>query len=338
MGAAVDDPDGDGEFEMLVSTIGPSIFLEHQAGAPARSLGVTSYFGPQTIDQSQHTSWAIAFEDFDHDGDLDALLAGGAPCIPDLCASDNIPLSQNSVLYRFGQNVFAFDHANPVPNAGGIAPADATVFRDARGIVLADLDGDGRDELLLTPFRDRFRLYRNVAPRGHFLRIILHGNTSAPAPYGAEVTVTAGGHTRIRPLVSGGRTHSSGPPVSTFELGSAAKADTIQVRWPSGYVQTMTNVSVDRTLTLEEPKLIEVPSRQGQVGGQLSVFVQRLQPSVDPTGIDIQASDGIPFVLQSMGNGRFLAHRAAPLSAGPVRITLVVDGLTVRTRPIIWFR
>ena len=338
MGAAVGDPDGDGEFEMLVSMIGPSIFLDHEAGTPAQKMRLTSYFGAQKPEDSGHTSWAIAFEDFDHDGHLDALLAGGAPCIPEICMMGTIPIAQTSVLYRFDQGIFDFDHSKPVPLAGGIAPADATEFRGARGIVLADLDGDGRDELLLTPFRDRFRLYRNVAPRGHYLRVLLRGTVSAVAPYGAEVTVTAGAYQLLRPLVSGGTPHSSGPPMLTFELGSAAMADKVDIRWPSGVTQTLTSVQADQTLAISEPRLLEVPSRQGALGGELSVFIQRQQPNDDPTGIDIQASDGVPFVLESLGNGRFRAHRAAPAAAGPVRIALTLDGLQLRTRPIVWFR
>src|SRR5262249_48994580 len=150
---------------------------------------------------------------------------------------------------------------------------------------------------------DQFRLFRNVVAGGHSLRVVLHGTVSAPAPYGAEVTVTAGGRTEWRTLVSGGTPHSQSTPTLTFELGAAARADQVQVRWPSGLVQTLTNVDANHVLAIEEPRFLELPARSLAVGAELVAFVQRAQPNDDPTGVDLKASDGVPFTLDSLGGG-----------------------------------
>jgi hypothetical protein len=248
MGAALGDPDGDGDLEILVTVQGPSIYMDRDAGAPARDLTLHSYFGPVGL-ESLHTSWGAALEDFDGDGATEALLVAGAPCGPLDCPP--IPDSQHSRLLRYPGGEFRYQAEEQVPDAGGLAGADGE-YRNARGVLLADLDGDGRDELLLTPFRDRFRLYRNVAARGHVLRVELRGAASSPTPIGAEVTVTAGGRARTRQLVAGGSTHTSHGPGLAFELGDVDAIDDVTVTWPTGEVRPLGPTAVDATLVVDE--------------------------------------------------------------------------------------
>ncbi len=70
---------------------------------------------------------------------------------------------------------------------------------------------------------------------------------------GARITVTAAGVTRIREQgVHQGHTSHSVVPVH-FGLGTATVADTVEVRWPSGIVQTLTDVPVNQQVTVTEP-------------------------------------------------------------------------------------
>jgi hypothetical protein len=87
----------------------------------------------------------------------------------------------------------------------------------------------------------------------HWLTIELEGRTSNRAGVGARVQVTAGGVTQTRPIVAG-YSFRSGPPMNAhFGLGDSVAADSVTVTWPTGVVQTITNVRADRYLTVVEP-------------------------------------------------------------------------------------
>jgi hypothetical protein len=108
----------------------------------------------------------------------------------------------------------------------------------ARGLAWGDLDNDGGLDLLLTCAAGRARLLRNVAPgRGHWLRVRallpLEGGARRDA-LGAEVSVRAGGRTWRRWLCPNDSYLCSSDPRPHFGLGTNAKVDWVEVRWPDG--------------------------------------------------------------------------------------------------------
>jgi hypothetical protein len=70
---------------------------------------------------------------------------------------------------------------------------------------------------------------------------------------GTRVTVEAGGLRQRGWIRSGSSYASASDLVAWFGLGAAAQAEQVTLRWPSGAVQTLTNVSVDREIRVEEP-------------------------------------------------------------------------------------
>ena len=98
------------------------------------------------------------------------------------------------------------------------------------------------------------RLYRNTTDtNNHWLQIKTVGTTSNRDGMGARITIRAGGVTQIREVgAAQGHISHSVVPVH-FGLGESTMVDWIEARWPSGKVQTVTNVPVDQTLTLIEP-------------------------------------------------------------------------------------
>ena len=63
----------------------------------------------------------------------------------------------------------------------------------------------------------------------------------------------AGGKTQIREIASGGSMMGQNMLEAHFGLGAAALADSVTIRWPSGTVQTLTDVAVNQRLTVTEP-------------------------------------------------------------------------------------
>ncbi len=102
-------------------------------------------------------------------------------------------------------------------------------------------------------------LFHNVGAENHRLRIKLVGTQSNRDGIGSTVRVTTAGASPSAPaatqnemLRSGSSYLSSSELVLTFGLGVHTVADTIEVRWPSGKVDTLSKVHADQIITIKE--------------------------------------------------------------------------------------
>jgi hypothetical protein len=246
-----------------------------------------------------------------------------------VCAQLGIPDQQLPQLLKIVGSQLDWEHLQPIPAAGGLAP-DPAERRNGRGVVALDLDGDGVDELVLTPFNDRFRVYRSALTGGHRLRVVLHGHLSAPVPWGAEVIVQEGGRTRHVPLASGGSTHSQSQAALTIEL-SGGRADQVTVRWPSGLVQTMRDVAAGR-LDLDEPVALTLPRRQS-VGTAVNAELRFADGRDDPSSFTVTSSDGQAVNVERVGAGLFRLTHPGLASAGLLSLSFTVDGVSLTIAP-----
>ncbi|MGA3024675.1 MAG: CRTAC1 family protein [Bryobacteraceae bacterium] len=129
-----------------------------------------------------------------------------------------------------------------------------------RGCAFGDLDGDGRVDVVTTALQADAEIWMNRSEgSGHWLDIALEGRQSNRDGIGARIKlVTRSGAQYNHMTTSVGFASSSCGPVH-FGLGADAKADSIEIHWPSGVVQTLLNVPADRVLHVKEP------ARQGSV-------------------------------------------------------------------------
>jgi len=95
-------------------------------------------------------------------------------------------------------------------------------------------------------------LFRNTGTKNHSLRIKLIGAKSNRDGIGAVVRVSAGSDAQSQMLRSGSSYLSSSELILTFGLGSHTQADAIEIRWPSGQADHLTNVAADQVLTIKE--------------------------------------------------------------------------------------
>lgn len=127
----------------------------------------------------------------------------------------------------------------------------------SRSSVMIDLDDDGDLDILTNEMGDRPQaLISDLAGKRplHFVKVRLVGTVSNHDGFGATVKVTAGGKTYLRyhDGKSGYLAQSSMPLY--FGLGEAAGPERIEVLWPSGRTQTVTDVAANRTVTITEPR------------------------------------------------------------------------------------
>ena len=125
---------------------------------------------------------------------------------------------------------------------------------DGRGVAFADFDNDGDLDFVVTADAgEPNRLWRNDSVTGHhWLGLRLRGVDSNSSAIGARVTVTTAESSFVQEVSGGaGRGSQNSLPLE-FGLGTATVVESLRIRWPSGAVQTLQNVPMDRYLELTE--------------------------------------------------------------------------------------
>jgi hypothetical protein len=122
----------------------------------------------------------------------------------------------------------------------------------ARGAAYADVDNDGSLDLLITTNGGRPYLFHNEGAANHSLRVKLVGTKSNRDGIGSVVRVTSGKDQQWQMLRSGSSYLSQSELVLTFGLGKESKADSLEVQWPSGQVDKLSNISAGQTVTIQE--------------------------------------------------------------------------------------
>ena len=188
---------------------------------------------------AQYVSWGTGVYDFDNDGFLDILIFHGG-------LIHLIP--QEHTLFR-GLGAGRFQDLSR--EAGSVLSVRTT----ARGACFADYENNGKVDAFVVNLGARGTLVRNVSPNtGHWLEVKLKGTKSNRDGIGAKVEVTAGARHWLEERVAESGYLSQDDGRLHFGLGSAATVDKVVVHWPSGRDQTLEKQSVDRVLTVEEPK------------------------------------------------------------------------------------
>jgi hypothetical protein len=246
MNVLIEDFDGDGRFDLFISNWGRNRLLLASEGIYVNDidqfgLGEAWLITPRCPPGTQApgcllVSWGAARFDADHDGWDDLMIVrGNVSSLPD------VGELQPAAVWQGG--------------AGGLNRIDGGLgWLAARSLIPVDLDGDGDLDLVITQHGAPVRIFRNNAPadRG-WLLVRLGGTHSNRDGIGATVTATLASGRQIRRLVgAGGQVHGFAPPEAHFTTGGEPMTS-LEVRWPSGTVQQLTNVSLDQIVTIAEP-------------------------------------------------------------------------------------
>ena len=236
MGPVFADLEGTGVLDLWVTDGRYNRLLHNTGKMNFDDMGATNGVSQAN---AQYVSWGTGVYDFDNDGLLDILIFHGG-------LIHLIP--QEHTLFRgLGNGQF-----QDVSRDGGAVLSNRTV---ARGACFADYDNDGKVDAFVVNLGARGTLLHNVsANTGHWIGIKLVGTKSNRDGIGARVEVFAGGKRQTAERVAGSGYLSQNDDRLHFGLGAAAMVDKLVVHWPSGREQTLEKLSVDRVLTVEEPK------------------------------------------------------------------------------------
>jgi len=254
MGVDVADYDNDGRPDVVITNLSNERYALYRNAGDGTFSYETFASGLGAMTQL-YSGWGVRFLDYDNDGWKDLVLAQGH-------VMDTIELTSPHLRYRQPPLL--------ARNEGGrfrdVSASAGDVFREpwaARGLAIGDLDGDGDLDVVVTTVGGRAYVLRNEGGnRGHWLLLRLVGTRSNRDGIGAEVRlVTASGALRQATATTSGSYLSASDRRLHFGLGAESKARSIEVRWPSGIVQRVTDVPADQVLTLTEPAAAPIPRR-----------------------------------------------------------------------------
>ena len=193
-----------------------------------------------------HSGWGVRFLDYDNDGWKDLIIAQGH----DL---DTIQLSYPQLRYREPLMLLRNDGKRFVD----VSSESGSIFQQAwagRGLATGDLDNDGRIDVVVTTNDGPAYVVRNETDtHNHWLTLNLVGHCSNRDAIGAEVKVTTSQGTQYATVSTAASYLSSSDKRVHFGLGTDSVAQSIEIHWPSGIVQTLKNVAADRILQVDEP-------------------------------------------------------------------------------------
>jgi hypothetical protein len=246
MGTDFRDFDGDGRPDLIFTAMIDDTYPTfHNTGAAPAFEDVTAQSGVAIATRAL-TGWGIGLFDFDNDGVKDIVAANAHfPALERFVGSDTaLP---NSILRGLGNGRFE--------DVSKDAGRDFQSVGHYRGVAFADFNNDGRVDAVVTDVNDAARLFQNVTPNaGHWLALKLTGARSNRDGIGARVAITlASGRKLYNHCTTSVGYASSSEPLVRFGLGNETVVKQIEVRWPSGQVQTVKDVKGDHVLKVREP-------------------------------------------------------------------------------------
>ena len=250
MGISAADYDLDGNLDLVKTNFAgdtPSLY-HNQGGANFEDATFTAGLGAHT----QYLGWGCGFFDMDNDGWADILICNGHvyPEVEQL--KTEAGYAQRKLLY---QNLHNGHFADVSLQAGpGISEPSPS-----RGAAFGDFDNDGDIDVVINTVNDYPQLLRcDSKLDNNWIKVRTIGTKSNRSGIGVRLKCVthppgdAKPHQQIDEVRSGGGYFSQNDLRVHFGLGKATKVDLLEVRWPSGQVDTVKDVAVNQVVFVKE--------------------------------------------------------------------------------------
>ena len=245
MGIDLQDFDNDGLPDLIITNLANqkyALYRNNGDGSFSYDSYVTGIGGMTLL----HSGWGIHFIDYDNDGRKDLLIAQGH----DL---DTVELNYPQLRYK-EPPLLAYNTGKSFVD---VSSQSGDMFKArwvGRGLAVGDIDNDGRvDAVFTTNGGPAYVLRNETNTDNHWLTLLLVGHKSNRDGIGAVIKLTTAAGSQWVTVTTGGSYLSASDKRAHFGLGAASAAQSIQIRWPSGVLQTLSNIHADQILTVNEP-------------------------------------------------------------------------------------
>jgi hypothetical protein len=244
MGVAIGDVNADGRFDLLKTHFADDIPALYKGLGKGLFEDVATLAGLGV--QNRHVEWGAGLPDLDNDGRPDIVYVTG-----------NVYPEVERLLpqypHRGPRIVFRNVDGERFSDVSASSGSGATTARSSRGAAFGDVDNDGDIDVLVMNMNEPPSLLRNdYAGSNAWIAVQLEGVKTNPHGIGATVVVTAGDLTQAQPVVSQASYYSHNDVRLHFGLGTRSAADRIEVRWPSGVVDVLQNVTGRQVVKIRE--------------------------------------------------------------------------------------
>ncbi|MGB9461686.1 MAG: CRTAC1 family protein, partial [Candidatus Acidiferrum sp.] len=182
----------------------------------------------------------------DNDGWEDIVQLNGAML-------DNVQLYHAEVAYKEPLLMFRNLGKGQFENVSSSLGADFARPIAGRGIATADYENNGDIDIAINNRGDYPELLRNDGGNAnHWLEILLIGTRSNRDGIGALLKLTSEGFVHVQQAKGGMGYMSASDPRIFFGLGKRSKIESLEITWPSGQVDKLTDVPVDRIIAVKE--------------------------------------------------------------------------------------
>ncbi len=167
------------------------------------------------------------------------------------------------------------------------------------GMGWGDYDNDGDLDLFLVR-QGASALYRNDSAPQNWLKLQLRGTASNAGGLGAKVNLYAGGRRQTVDMQMTGALH--------FGLGNSSQADSIQIHWPSGKSQKLTNVKANQKLDIKEPiaAAFEEVTKIAGISGAWQSRGAAFADYDNDGDLDLVVNGGPGLLFNNRGDGTFV--------------------------------
>jgi len=194
----------------------------------------------------QHSGMGLRFVDYDNDGWKDLLVSQGH-------VVDTVDLVNPNLHYREPMLLLR----NTGKGFVDVSAASGEIFHQpwaGRGLAVGDINNDGRiDAVVSTSEGPAHVILNETLTENHWLILKLTGRKSNRDGIGAEVKVVTARGAQYATVTTASSYLSSSDKRVHFGLGPETTVRKVEIRWPSGIIQTLNDVRSDQILPVDEP-------------------------------------------------------------------------------------